>query len=90
MAITFEITFGKGDKQTTRKVEIEPKEISLGFLEDMEIASETKQWAIIRPAYADLLGLTRDESRALTTGQFEQLTTAFKDAMAAQATIPNG
>lgn len=90
--IRFEITIGKGEAARTRVVEFDPEDITLGFLEDMDLIQQdgtANKNALLRGAVADLLGLTRDESRALTLRQFNELGAALKDAAAAQQTIPN-
>ena len=91
--IRFEITIGKGRAAHTRVVEFDPQDMTLGFLEDMDlIQSEgtANKNALLRGAVADLLGLSRDESRALTLRQFNELGAALKQAGDEQQALPNG
>jgi hypothetical protein len=83
--ITFEFTFGAGDKASTRQIAFDPEDITLGFLEDVEAAQDTGKWAPIRTAIAGLLGLTADESRQITMRQFKQLGEAIRVASEAQS-----
>ena len=83
--ITFEFTFGKGDKATTRPIDFDPEDITLGFLEDIEAAQDTGKWAPMRAAIADLLGLSAAESRQITMRQFKQLGEAIRQASEAQS-----
>lgn len=90
--IRFEITIGKGDAAHTRVVEFDPEDITLGFLEDMDLIQAEgtpNKNALLRGAVADLLGLSREESRALTMRQFNEIGAALKAAGEARA-LPNG
>lgn len=88
--ITLEISFGKGDKATTRTITIDPEGITLGFLEDLEAAQETRKWAPIKSAICELLDLTADEGRQITMRQFKALSVAMQGAATEQTAIPNG
>lgn len=84
--IVIEVDIGQGP----RRIEINPENITLGFLEDLEEAQTASRWAPIRTAVASLLGLTRDESRAITLRQFNEIGQALQSSTAAQTAIPNG
>jgi hypothetical protein len=86
MAFTLEIDIGQGP----RKITIEPEDITLGFLEDMEEAQATSKWSPIRRAIGGLLGLSDPESRALTLKQFKAIGQALNAAAAEQGAVPNG
>ena len=89
MAITFEITIGKGEATSTRTVTLDPDDLPLGFNEDFEAAQESGKWRDLIPVIADFLGLTRDETRAITNRQFKALAETISGAAAAQTDIPN-
>lgn len=59
---------------------VDPEALSLGFLEDMEAAQESKRWRDLIPAVAGLLGLTREQTRHVSIGQFKQITAALNAA----------
>ncbi len=80
-----EFTFGKGERAVSRVVDFDPEDITLGFLEDIEAAQDTGKWTPIRDAIADLLGLSRDESRQITMRQFKQIGEAIRQASEAQS-----
>ena len=84
--IALEIDIGEG----ARRVEIDPEDITLGFLEDLETAQDTGKWAPLRTALASLLKLSAAESRAITLRQFKQIGQALGGAVADQSAIPNG
>lgn len=90
MQLTFEFTFGKGENAVTRQIAIDPEDMTLGFLEDMEAAQDTGKWTPIRNAFAELLGLSSDESRQITMRQFKALGEALRQASDQQTAIPNG
>lgn len=87
--LTFEITIGKGDKQQTRRINFDPEEITLGFLEDMEAAQESKKWSDLNRAIAGMLDLSRDEVRALTQKQFKEIGAAIQEAAKEANDAPN-
>lgn len=76
MAVQIEITIGA--ETLTRTVD--PDALSLGFLEDMEAAQESKRWRDLIPAIAGLLNLTREQTRHVSIGQFKQITAALNSA----------
>jgi hypothetical protein len=84
--IILEIDIGQGP----RRIEIDPEDITLGFLEDLEEAQATNKWAPIRTAVASLLSLSREESRAITMRQFKEIGAALQNATTEQTAIPNG
>lgn len=88
--MTFEIKLGKGEGQTSRVVTLDPDDITLGFLEDLEAAQETGKWRDINPVIAQLLNLTRDEQRAITQRQFRDMAFAIQTGMEEASVIPNG
>ncbi len=83
--ITLEIDIGAGPRQ----VVIDPENITLGFLEDMEEAQATSKYKPMRTALCSLLRLSDEEGRALTMRQFKQIGQALNDAAKAQSTVPN-
>lgn len=84
--IRLEIDIGQGPRAIT----IDPEEITLGFLEDIEEAQATNKWRPMRLAFASLLKLTDAESRAITVRQFKAIGAALNAAVEDQSTIPNG
>lgn len=84
------ITIGKGDAQRAREIEIDPDDVPLGLLEDLETAQETRKWSDIRVAVGGFLGLSDEEFRAITSKQFIQIAQALQGAVADASTIPNG
>lgn len=87
MAVTtLEIDIGAGPRTVT----IDPEDITLGFLEDMEEAQATNKYKPMRTALCSLLKLTPEEGRALTMRQFKQIGEALNQATATQTEIPNG
>lgn len=84
------ITIGKGAAQRTRAIEVDPDDIPLGLLEDLETAQETHRWADIRRAMSGFFGLTDEEFRSITAGQFVQIAEAMKGAIGSATTLPNG
>ena len=84
--IRLEIDIGSGP----REVVIDPEDITLGFLEDMEEAQATNKYKPMRQALCSLLRLSNEEGRALTMRQFKLIGQALNDAATAQNTIPNG
>ncbi len=84
------ITIGKGDAAHEREISIDPEDIPMGTLEDLETLGTTRDWKSIRPIIQDLFGLSKDEFRAMTAGQFMQIAQALPSAIADATTIPNG
>lgn len=82
MQIDIDITIGKGDKAKTTKHTVDSDDMPLILLEAME-AGQVKP---IREGIAELLDLTEEESRQLTTGHLKQIARAIKEA----AELPNG
>ncbi|HEX6293371.1 MAG TPA: hypothetical protein VFZ66_29590 [Herpetosiphonaceae bacterium] len=87
--IRFTITIGKGETAKTREVIVDPDEITLGFMEDMETAQETGKWRDLFKPMGEMLDLSRDELRAITNKQFRELTTAMQSSITEQTTVPN-
>jgi hypothetical protein len=83
------ITIGKGDAAREREISIDPDELPMGVLEDLETLGSARQWKDIRPIICDLFGLTNDEFRAMTASQFTQVAQALTQATGAATTIPN-
>lgn len=83
------ITIGKGEQARERTVAIDPDEIPMGVLEDLESLGDIKKWKDIRPIICGLLDLSADEYRAMTRGQFQQIAEALNGAVGAATTIPN-
>jgi hypothetical protein len=86
MAFTLEIDTGAGPRQ----IIIDPEDITLGFLEDMEEAQATNKYKPMRTALCSLLRLSAEEGRALTMRQFRQIGEALNQAASTQNAIPNG
>ena len=83
--VTFEIDIGAGPREVT----IDPKRITLGFLEDLEIAQATGKWAPLISAISGLLQLTHAEAREITFEQFGHIGEAMRASMQDKAAIPN-
>lgn len=83
------ITIGKGDEAREREISIDPDEIPMGVLEDLEELGSAKNWRSIRPIISDLFGLSKDEFRAMTAGQFMQIAQALPTAISEATAIPN-
>lgn len=84
------ITIGKGEQARTREISIDPDDVPMGVLEDLETLGSSKEWKQIRPIICELFGLTNEEFRAITSKQFIQIATALNGAVGAAVTIPNG
>ena len=67
--------------------EINPEDLTLGFLEDLETAQETNKWRDLLPVFGEMLTLTRKEMRAITIAQFNEIGKALQGATG--ATVPN-
>lgn len=91
MATIFKLTIqiGTGDAAREREIAIDPDEIPMGVLEDLEELGQARDWKSIRPIIQGLFGLTRDEFRAMTAGQFMQIAQALPTAISDATTIPN-
>ena len=83
------ITIGKGDACHEREICIDPDDIPMGVLEDLETLGTARDWKSIRPIIQDLFGLTREEFRAMTAGQFMQIASALPNAISQATEIPN-
>jgi hypothetical protein len=83
------ITIGKGDAAREREISIDPNEIPMGVLEDLEELGNAKDWKSIRPIISELFGLSKDEFRAMTAGQFVQIAAALPTAITEATAIPN-
>ena len=84
MAISIEIDAGAGPRVVT----VEPGRVSLGVLEDIERAQESGKWRDLIGAVAGLLGLSRDEARALTVEQFREIAQSIGGAAIPNASAP--
>ena len=91
MAVLFRLTIrvGKGADQHEREIVIDPDELSMGTLEDLETLGASNKWSDIRPIIVELLGLTNEEFRALTRKQFMQIAMALSGSVAEATAIPN-
>jgi hypothetical protein len=83
------ITIGKGEAAHEREISIDPDEMPMGILEDLDALGSAKDWKSIRPIICELFGLTQDEFRAMTTKQFIEISTALSGAVGAATSIPN-
>ncbi len=64
---------------------IDPDELTLGFLEDIETAQESGKWRDLIPAFATLLDLPRAAVRQISVKQFKLVGAALQEASA----VPN-
>ncbi len=83
------ITIGKGEDAREREISIDPDEIPMGVLEDLEELGSARNWKSIRPIIQELFGLSKEEFRAMTAGQFMQIAAALPAAISDATTIPN-
>lgn len=88
MANTVTITITVGE--TERDVEIGSKQITLGYLCDLQEAQATGRWAPLMSAMRGLLQLTEQEIREMTLDQFNEISQIVNSAVVARTTIPNG
>ena len=84
------ITIGKGDAAHEREISIDPDDIPMGVLEDLETLGTARDWKSIRPIIQELFGLSKDEFRSMTAGQFMQIAQALPSAINQATDIPNG
>lgn len=87
------ITIGKGENARERTISIDPEDVPMGILEDLEavsISSDKPDWKTLRSIMKDLFGLTNEEFRAVTVKQFIQIATALMGAVSSAVAIPNG
>ena len=91
MATIFKLTIqiGKGDDAREREISIDPEDIPMGVLEDLETLGSARDWKSIRPLIQDLFGLSKEEFRSMTAGQFMQIAAALPSAISDATTIPN-
>ena len=82
MVLTITVQVGKD--APPRAISIDPEELTLGFLEDLERAQETGKWRDMIPAIQGMLGLERAEARAITLRQWRDIAEAMQTA----ATVP--
>lgn len=87
MVLTLEIAAGKD--ASPRTITVDTDDLTLGFLEDIQEAQDTKKQKHLNAALASFLGLTRDEVRAMTNRQFMQLARALNSTVEG-APVPNG
>lgn len=83
------ITIGKGDAAREREISIDPDEMPMGIMEDLQELGAARDWKDIRPIICELFGLTNDEFRAMTAAQFIQIANALQGSVAAATAIPN-
>lgn len=83
------ITIGKGDDAREREISIDPDDIPMGVLEDLETLGTARDWKSVRPIIQELFGLTKEEFRAMTAGQFMQIAAALPAAISDATAIPN-
>ena len=91
MATIFRLTIqiGKGEQAREREISIDPDELPMGIMEDLEALGTARDWKSIRPIICELFGLTNDEFRAMTASQFIQIATALQTSVGAATAIPN-
>lgn len=78
MVLTITVQVGKD--APPRAISIDPEELTLGFLEDLERAQETNKWRDMIPAIQGMLGLDRAEARAITLRQWKEIGASLKEA----------
>ena len=83
------ITIGKGEDAHEREISIDPDDIPMGVLEDLETLGSVRDWKSIRPIIQDLFGLSKEEFRSMTAGQFMQIAAALPGAINQATDIPN-
>jgi len=83
------ITIGKGDDAREREISIDPDNVPMGVLEDLETLGTARDWKSIRPIIQDLFGLSKEEFRSMTAGQFMQIAAALPSAISDATAIPN-
>jgi hypothetical protein len=83
------ITIGKGETAREREISVDPETIPMGVLEDLEELGTARDWKSIRPLISELFGLTTEEFRAMTAGQFMQIAQALPSAISEATAIPN-
>ena len=83
------ITLGKGESAHTREISIDPEEVPMGVLEDLDGLKDSHDWKKIRPIITGLFDLTDDEFRQMTAGQFVQIAGALTGAVTEATAIPN-
>lgn len=87
------ITIGKGEDAHEREISVDPEEVPMSVLEDLEavsLSSGKPDWKALRPIITELFGLTSDEFRAITVKQFVQIASALIGTISDATTIPNG
>ncbi len=91
MATVFKLTIqiGKGEALREREISIDPEQIPMGVLEDLEDLGSARNWKSIRPIISELFGLSEEEFRAMTAGQFMQIAQALPNAITEATAIPN-
>ncbi len=77
------LTLTIGD--ATREIVVNADDLTLGLAEDLEQAQESGKLRDLIPVDAGMLGLNRDEARALTMRQWNEILSAMRTA----ATVPN-
>lgn len=83
------ITLGKGESAHEREISIDPDELPMGILEDLESLGGARDWQKIRPIITELFGLSDTEFRQMTAGQFMQIAGALTGAVTDGTAIPN-
>jgi len=83
------ITIGKGEAAREREISLDPGDISMGLLEDLQSASSAGDMGSMKPIISELFGLTNEEYRALTIKQFIEIAAAIPRAVNEASTIPN-
>lgn len=78
------LTIAAGGVEYERR--IDPEDLTLGFLEDLELAQDTGKWRDLIPAFATLLDLPREAVRQISVKQFKAIGAALQEASA----VPNG
>ena len=68
--VQIDVTLSDG---TEKNYTFDPDEVTLGFLEDLEHAQETKKLRDIMPIIAQFLGMSRDEARQIKNRDWQAI-----------------
>ena len=90
MMIKVEITTGHNGTTATRTIAIDPDLIPMGFSEDMEEAQISGKWKDLNKVFAEFIGMTHEEFRQVTRGDFKRIMAAIEAASNEAVNGPNG
>jgi hypothetical protein len=87
--VTIEITLGKGERQRTLTRVIDPEELPLGTIEDIENIESAVRMSDVLPLLMGVFDLTRAEVREITMKQFKEICASLVAATNEATTVPN-